>query len=379
MSQLLSAQLSTGTVSVAIHQALVNPTDLFGFAERCNPKRAFLFVSKVLGRHVPVPPSTMRKTYKDLAAALPTDAPGPVLVVGMAETAVGLGAGVHECYSWLRGGDDAVYLTTTRHRLPSELLCEFSEDHSHAAHHMIHRPADPQIDEMVRSARTLILVDDEASTGNTFKNLHRALVGAGIDQVENIYLVTLTDWSAGKAAEDIGATSVSLVTGQYRWEPLVGAVTPAAPRVDLKPRPLITPDPSQDWGRLGIVEHSRSSWGDINPARAPGAGTRVLVVGTGEYVWQPFLLAEWLERRGADVRFSCVTRSPIPNGHAIRHGVAFADNYGLGVANFLYNVDRTEYDRIYLCSETPIDCIDPILIDHLRPEVLSASSMRLAS
>lgn len=30
--------------------------DLLGFAQRINPKRAFLFVSKVLGRHIPVAP-----------------------------------------------------------------------------------------------------------------------------------------------------------------------------------------------------------------------------------------------------------------------------------------------------------------------------------
>lgn len=34
--------------------------DLLDFAQRINPKRAFLFVSKVLGRHIPVAPSTMR-------------------------------------------------------------------------------------------------------------------------------------------------------------------------------------------------------------------------------------------------------------------------------------------------------------------------------
>ena len=36
--------------------------DLLDFAQRINPKRAFLFFSKVLGRHVPVAPSVMRKT-----------------------------------------------------------------------------------------------------------------------------------------------------------------------------------------------------------------------------------------------------------------------------------------------------------------------------
>lgn len=41
--------------------------DLLGFAERINPKRAFLFVSKVLGRHIPVSPKVMRHAFTDLA------------------------------------------------------------------------------------------------------------------------------------------------------------------------------------------------------------------------------------------------------------------------------------------------------------------------
>ena len=63
--------------------------DLLDFAQRINPKRAFLFVSKVLGRHIPVAPSIMRNAFTDLANLVPDDLPEPILVIGMAETAVG--------------------------------------------------------------------------------------------------------------------------------------------------------------------------------------------------------------------------------------------------------------------------------------------------
>ena len=87
--------------------------DLLGFAERINPKRAFLFVSKVLGRHIPVSPSIMRHAFTDLAELVPDDLPEPVLVIGMAETAVGLGAGVHQVLQ--QRYPEAIYVTTTRH------------------------------------------------------------------------------------------------------------------------------------------------------------------------------------------------------------------------------------------------------------------------
>ena len=49
--------------------------DLLGFAERINPKRAFLFVSKVLGRHIPVSPQVMRHAFTDLAQLIPSILP----------------------------------------------------------------------------------------------------------------------------------------------------------------------------------------------------------------------------------------------------------------------------------------------------------------
>jgi hypothetical protein len=35
---------------------------------------------------------------------------------------------------------DCVYLTSTRHPVDGELLCEFKEEHSHATDHLIYYP-----------------------------------------------------------------------------------------------------------------------------------------------------------------------------------------------------------------------------------------------
>lgn len=55
--------LSRGRISVTVnhHHPEWKLDDLLSFAERINPKRAFLFVSKVLGKHIPVAPSVMQK------------------------------------------------------------------------------------------------------------------------------------------------------------------------------------------------------------------------------------------------------------------------------------------------------------------------------
>jgi len=127
----LHANLKRGRLEVEVNSSTFDPQALFSFAERRNPKRAFLFVSRVLGRHIPARPSLMADSFNALAAKIPADLPGPVLVIGMAETAVGLGAGVHRALSQTR--DDSVYLVSSRHPTGSELFARFEEEHSHAS------------------------------------------------------------------------------------------------------------------------------------------------------------------------------------------------------------------------------------------------------
>ena len=60
MSQLahpMAVELEGGTLRLRLpEQQRTRLTELCGFASRQNPKRAFLFVSKVLGKHIPVKP-----------------------------------------------------------------------------------------------------------------------------------------------------------------------------------------------------------------------------------------------------------------------------------------------------------------------------------
>ncbi|MBB3103567.1 phosphoribosyltransferase domain-containing protein [Azomonas macrocytogenes] len=362
----LSAQLVRGRLEVKVDDAVMAPDSLFGFAERRNPKRAFLFVSKVLGRHIPVRPSSMAASFENLAAKIPADLPGPVLVIGMAETAVGLGAGVHRAYSATR--PDTVYMLSTRHPLGTELFTRFEEEHSHASAHLIHLPIDPDVREMMLPARSLVLVDDEASTGKTFVNLYRALVDAGLTKVERVVTCVLTDWSAGAVRNTIGtsADQVSLLQGSYRFIEDADTLLPDMPDVGAVAVGEWPLSPSKDWGRLGV----RNVVDTLAPDLQVKPGERVIVIGTSEFVWRPFLLAERLERAGVDVHFSSTSRSPIAIGHAIEHALSFSDNYGLGIPNFLYNVQPGQFDRVLICTETPAQAVPAALVEALNAEVI---------
>ena len=69
---------------------------------------------------------------------------------------------------------------STRHTLGTPLFARFEEEHSHASSHLLHWPIDDALKQQLLATKTLILVDDEASTGKTFINLSRALEDADI-------------------------------------------------------------------------------------------------------------------------------------------------------------------------------------------------------
>ena len=340
--------------------------DLLGFAERINPKRAFLFVSKVLGRHIPVSPHIMRHAFTDLAELVPDDLPEPVLVIGMAETAVGLGAGVHQVLQ--QRYPEAIYVTTTRHPVHgAPLLARFLEEHSHAQDQLLYGSPDAELQQQILNSKSIVLVDDEASTGKTFVNLIHALQQAGLNQISHVVTATLADWSSGIHIADLNCQSVALMTGKWQWRDAEHPIQINMPKVDTVAFGAFATLAQPTWGRLPIQD----SGAHIRLAVQPDE--RILVLGSGEYVWSSFLLAEYLQQQGADVRFSAITRSPIAVGHAIQSALAFSDNYGLGIQNFVYNINPQDYDRVLITVETATHSVAKSLLEALpNAEVISA-------
>ena len=340
--------------------------DLLGFAERINPKRAFLFVSKVLGRHIPVSPSIMRHAFTDLAELVPDDLPEPVLVIGMAETAVGLGAGVHQVLQ--QRYPEAIYVTTTRHPVHgAPLLARFLEEHSHAQDQLLYGSPDAELQQQILNSKSIVLVDDEASTGKTFVNLIHALQQAGLNQISHVVTATLADWSSGIRIADLNCQSVALMTGKWQWRDAEHPIQINMPKVDTVAFGAFDTLAQPTWGRLPIQDSG------AHIRLAVQADERILVLGSGEYVWSSFLLAEYLQQQGADVKFSAITRSPIAVGHAIQSALAFSDNYGLGIQNFVYNINPQDYDRVLITVETATHSVAKSLLEALpNAEVISA-------
>lgn len=332
-------------------------SELCHFGARNNPKRGFLFVSTVLGKHLPADPARMHAMHRLLARKIQSDADAPVLFIGMAETGIALAYGVYEAWVELNASENslgdgrAIFMHSTRYLIDGLPTLDFEEGHSHAPSQWLHHLAAPAMREAARRARTLVMLDDEVSTGKTFLNLWRAIAPL-YPAIERINIVTLTDFMGETRRTALDAelgrptTHVSAARAEWRFEsrPWQAPNHPAPPPYHdpkLKPLPHL--------GRGGIdrplslppellarVERL------LEQARR-GAGLRAIrVIGTGEFMHAPYRLARWLEQVGVPVTLQSSTRSPILEFGPILSTHRLDDPYGRGDPYFIYNAPRAE-------------------------------------
>lgn len=420
-------------------------TELVGLAVRRNPRRAHLLVSSVLGKHVPTDPRLvygsallLGRLVGHTLAGLPGSAdpvavragalvragltgdpfapgalrdlllasarPVPAVVLGYAETATALGAGVADALG------EAPYLHSTRRPVAGVATYGgFEEEHSHATSHLL-LPHPGLLD----GDAPLVLVDDELSTGRTVRNTLRALHAV---RPRSRYvvasLIDLRDAADRAAIEELAAELgsridvVSLATGSVVLPPgilaagtaLVAGLEGRAPgtrsrapgpadpavRVDLAVRvdravrvDLGWPESVPSGGRHGFRPRDRAALDEALPGMAariakalPDGARRVLVLGFEELMYAPLRLGEALAdlREGLEVRYSTTTRSPVvavdDPGYAIRGSVVFPAHDGPADGpgeRYAYNVDQG-FDAIVLVVDEEGDT--PVLEDGL--------------
>lgn len=364
----LRIELATGRLEVRVRRAAFPLEALCGFAARANPKRGFLFVSKVLGKHWPARPAAMARIHRHLAQALTQSlmpSQGPWLFVAMAETATGLGQGVFEAVLEQQPEAPALFLHSTRYRVAGCRALDFQEAHCHAPDQLLYEPLEPEHQRLFAEARELILIDDEISTGSTLCNL-AAAYRARNPHLQRVHLVSITNFSGDKRAalfsERLGlpVSLVSALDAEIDFRPAPQRVEQPVPSAVGDNRRRLD-QLAATGGRFGISQRlplrdsEVAALVDDLPLEAP-----LLVLGTGELMHPAFRIGRALEREGRNVHVQSTTRSPILLGSDIEQRLVFMDNYGEGIPNYLYNVDPNAYARIILCHETPSDSLTEV-------------------
>lgn len=353
-----TVHLPTGVLSYQGAVSNTAPlTELCDFGARRNPKRGFVFVSKVLGKHWPSRPWQMLAIHRELARQIPVTSEASILFVGMAETATGLGHAVFEAFLDRSPRAPALFLQTTRYPLDGAPPIEFQEEHSHATQQYLYIPQAAKHRETLARAATAVLIDDEATSGKTFVNLAFALRKV-CPVLRSIVPLVMTDFTQGSLPAKLMAVRgieqvhpVSLWCGAYEFarDPNVQVDAGAAAFAPVGCR---REHISAYTGRLGLDRSITLPTSMIDRCASLIDRPHVLVVGTGECMHPSFRLALALEARGFDVRVQSTTRSPLMQAGAIVDVTQVVDPYGEGIPNYLYNASMSEGARMVIVHET---------------------------
>jgi hypothetical protein len=375
MQKTVTIKLDTGTLQLDLEPGHIPLKRLLCFAARVSSKRKFLLVSKVLGKHYPVSPKTMSWSYRALARTVIKKEVGErSLWIGMAETATGLGYGVFEaaCHA---GAQNALFIQTTRYHLAGIERLEFEEAHSHATDFFLYYPVRPDYRKQFLNAETLVLIDDEISTGKTFLRLIKAYQAVN-PHLRKVFIVSLVNFAhpddriALESQAGVAVEWVCLRQGLLRFEDSQNAAIDnisvnVSGNGACKMHLLAWP------GRLGmnapialeanVVEQLMCFVPNVETKNFASLRTNngndirpILVLGTGECNAPAYLLGRELESKGFKVIVQSTTRSPIHWGNDIALVCQFEDNYEDGIPNFIYNLNPDDYREIILCHETPL-------------------------
>jgi hypothetical protein len=406
-------------IEVTANPYLLPLEELFTMAARINKKRSFLFVSKVLGKHIPISPQKglltaallgmryaesikgLNLLEKDRILALYSqDNPSyqstsfipkqvnPV-VIGFAETATSLGHAFFDCFV------DAEYFHTTREELKDiRPSVTFEEEHSHATSHRCYIPL-----QMISNEREIILVDDEMTTGKTALNIIQSIH----DQYprKEYTVVSILDWRSGENIREfeklenrlgIKINVVSLLAGKVQVNQFQNITEQPNSSEDsqlaMQPIEVIslssyfkntglsalsnqqTHAPFiEETGRFGISSDRNSSLHQqitdaANYLLQKRIGTKTLCLGTGEFMYIPMKLASEM---GDQVLFQSTTRSPIHiakvKAYGARYGMNFSNPEDETVAHFVYNIPPNEYDEVFIFFEREVskERLQPLL------------------
>jgi len=329
--------------------------DYLGFAERENKNRKFLFVSKVLGKHYPTSPFAMKKVFQDLAGLVDASLLNKsLLVIGLGETATGLGWGVYNELKNL----DKLYIHTTRMLLPHTKLLTFNEDHSHAPVHFIYKPQKKNQQKLLESLENILIIDDEVTTGRTIENLKNQLITL-FPNVKQTCLC-IVKWHIKNNTKKDKHTK-ALQHPQFISPPTTKLVQNFIEKTNKKKQVNVNLSVN-NYGRFGS---NRFHLKNIKLKIQEFIGKKVLVVGTGEFNYSAFWLASKIAKK-CDVYVQSTTRSPIKISGIIRSKLTFKDNYDNRTTAYLYNVADKKYDTIIILAETQPDSIDYQLIKSLN-------------
>ncbi|QNG60107.1 phosphoribosyltransferase family protein [Bacillus sp. PAMC26568] len=401
----LLGKLSVG-IELTSNPYLLPLENLFSMAARINKKRGFLFVSKVLGKHIPVDPAVALLTGSALAARYMEvvhgethperdqilsgingetaqkseyrhTLPEQTLFIGFAETATALGHAVFENFK------NASFFHTTREKVSGmDSIINFEEEHSHATSHRCYVNKS-----LFDHDQPIVLVDDEVTTGKTALNIIESIQGKYPRSEYTV--VSILDWRSEedlrrfKETEDrlgVKIHTVALITGyisttgepiaEHQMETDAGSVfdskvnelylTGEDVQLTSYSSELLSARYLHHTGRFGLSDSEQISVQAFCEMAASEImqkrkGNKTLCLGTGEFMYLPMKIASYM---GDGIFYQSTTRSPIHpverKDYAVKNSYPFTNPEDGETVNYFYNTERNQYDEVFVFFERTV-------------------------
>ena len=346
------------------NSTIYTPDEIVNICKRRNnPKRDFLFVNSLQGKHIPVEPSKTFTLFDELVSGIITSISSneKIVVIGFAETATAIGHYIASSLS-----NCIYYMQTTRE--PIELaksILEFKEEHSHATEQFLYGTVDA-----LKCCDRIIFVDDEITTGNTILNFIRELEAIGINTKFSV--ATLLNWQndewtqkfmslnidtyfvlRGKIKDIKATVPVDVSVQEFHYETLNGYPTVISLKCSVsdfyKERIGCKPYDFKEFSNELYLQ-TINALGNALPQKDDD----VLVLGTEEFMFTPMVFGKMLsEKLNVHVKFHATTRSPIEtskkSSYAIHHRYPISSCYDKNRNTFIYNLKR--YDKVYIITD----------------------------
>lgn len=334
--------------------------ELISLAKRYNnSKRKYLLVNPVQGKHVPAEPRRSFGLMDALGEKLRSEYGNADILISFAETSTAIGARVAGFFP------HCFYVQTTRENIGTEREnIFFSEEHSHASAQRLYVGG---LEKHISHAATVVLLDDEITTGKTVINLVGQLA-VRFPQLKDARLVcaSVVNRMSGKNAEafaERGIESVSILHLPFEdYTDIVGGLPAEAPSEPAGgafcPWERVSPVnwlPDPRYGVSSSDFHARSrAFAEELCASFADLRGKIVVLGTEEYMYPAMLFADRLAAHtGNAVYFHATTRSPIgvldAEGYPIRNGYRISSAYEKGRITYIYDLDK--YDAAILISD----------------------------
>lgn len=341
--------------------------ELLRLARRVNnPKRNYLLVNPLQGKHMPVDPEEALKMMQALGKTVKSKRAGIPLVIGFSETATAIGAAVA-----VELGEQCVYLQTTREQddCVSRWVC-FSEEHSHATEQKL---CGDGLESRISACDYVLLIDDEISTGKTILNtvsaIRKACPSAGEKEFVVASLINRVDKDHLEMFSREGVSFLYLLhldaadfeerveqyTVREAEPPRIGKTD--SDRQSIVQLSAVLPAPHRGVTSGEYARACQRCADEILQKADFAGGGSVLVLGTEEFMYPALQLAARCRAEGAasSVKIHAVTRSPIgvseEAGYPITNGIRLHSLYAPDRISYLYDLDS--YDAVIVFSDAP--------------------------